>query len=223
MDVPDFHLPSDVEPFPSQVKILEYLHSYADHFNLNEHIKFNHWVVRVRPVESDRWEIIVHDLLANKFIMMIYDAVFVCNGRTSEPFIPNIEGAKAFKGKWIHSHDFRSAKEFQGNSMKSKMRSSDIYLLSTKMFKLKIGEEVLLIGGGPSGVDIAMKLSGVAKHVTLSRKTRMNMTENGPGMQKYSIPNVTLKSRVKRFTADGAEFTDHIQLKFSSIIYATGK
>ena len=79
-----------------------------------QHIKFNHSVVRVRPIENDRWEIIVHDLLEDKFITTIYDAVFVCNGRSTEPLIPNFEGADEFKGKLLHSRDFLSAKRFPG-------------------------------------------------------------------------------------------------------------
>lgn len=114
MEVPDFHLPSDIAPFPSQPDMLNYLHSYADHFDLIQYIKFNHLVIRVRPIENDRWEIIVHNLVEDKLIKSVYDAVFVCNGHFFQPFIPNIVGANEFKGKLLHSHDFRSAEKFQG-------------------------------------------------------------------------------------------------------------
>lgn len=115
MEVSDFPLPNNISHFPSQPDMLNYLHSYADHFGLNQHIKFNHLVIRVRPIENDRWEIIVHDLLEDKFITSVYDAMFVCNGHFFEPFFPKIEGANEFKGKLLHSHDFRSAEKFQGN------------------------------------------------------------------------------------------------------------
>lgn len=114
MEVPDYHLPDDVAPFPSQPDMLEYLHSYADHFDLNQYIKFNHLVVRVRPIQNEQWEMIVQNLFTKKFITTIYDAVFVCNGHFFDPFIPTIEGANEFKGKLLHSHDFHSAEKFQG-------------------------------------------------------------------------------------------------------------
>lgn len=114
MEFPDFHLPSDIAPFPSQPDILNYLHAYADHFDLNQYIKFNHVVIRVRPTENDQWEIIVHDLLAHKFITTIYDSVFVCNGHFFESFTPDIERANEFEGKLLHSHSFRSAEKFRG-------------------------------------------------------------------------------------------------------------
>lgn len=81
MEVPDFHLPNDIAPFPTQPNMLNYLRSYAEHFNLSEHIRFNRVVIRVRPIENDRWEIILHNLLENKFITEIHDAVFVCKNR----------------------------------------------------------------------------------------------------------------------------------------------
>lgn len=114
MEFLDFHLPSDTAPFPSQPDILNYLRSYADHFDLNQYIKFNHLVIRVRPTENEQWEVMVHDLLEHKFITTIFDAVFVCNGHFFEPFVPKIEGAHEFKGKLLHSHSFRSADKFRG-------------------------------------------------------------------------------------------------------------
>ena len=189
MDFPDFHLPNDTAPFPSRSFILNYIQSYANHFNLNQHIKFNHLVIRVRPIENDRWEIIVRNLLKDKFFTTIYDAVFVCNGRSSDPRIPKFKGANEFNGKLLHSRDFRSAKRFHG-------------------------EDVLIIGYGASGIDLTKILSKVAKSVTTSTKKLI---------VNHAEFNVTFKSPIKRFTADGVEFSDGTQKKFSTIIYATGE
>lgn len=66
------------------------------------------------PIENDKWEIIVKDLPNDRFMTQIYDAIFVCNGHFSEPFIPEIESANEFEGKLMHSHDFRTAEAFHG-------------------------------------------------------------------------------------------------------------
>lgn len=199
MEVSDFHLPNDIAPFPSQSDMLNYLRSYADHFDLNQHIKFNHLVIRVRPIKNDRWEIIAHNLLENKFITTVYDAVFVCNGHFFEPFIPNFAGTKEFKGKLLHTHDFRSAERFQG-------------------------QDVLVIGSGPSGLDVVMMLSTVAKSVSLSqRRSLVNVTKDELEKQKNRLPNVIFRDSVKRFTANGVEFSDGTHQTFSMIIYATGE
>lgn len=117
MSFPDFPYPSNTTPFPPQTDVLKYLHSYAHHFELEKSIKFRHLVVRVLPTGNDKWEIIVKNLRTNTFETSIFDAVFVCNGLLSKPFIPNIVGAKEFNGKMIHSHDYRKPEPFHGKTL----------------------------------------------------------------------------------------------------------
>lgn len=114
MEFPDFHHTNDSASFPTQADILKFLHAYADHFELNKRIKLNHLVVRVLPVENGKWEVLVKDLPNNKYMTTIHDAVFVCNGHYFAPRLPEIEGANEFKGKLLHSHDFRKAEAFKG-------------------------------------------------------------------------------------------------------------
>lgn len=114
MLIPGFYGSSYNADFPSHTDVFKYLHSFADHFNLREHVKFEHMVIRVRPTETTKWEIIAVNLKNDNCIKTIHDAVFVCNGHFSEPFIPNIQGATDFQGKLIHSHDFRSVEKFRG-------------------------------------------------------------------------------------------------------------
>lgn len=114
MEFPDFHHPNGTTTFLNQTDILRFLHSYADNFYLNKHIKLNHLVVRVLPTENGKWEIMVKDLPNNEFVTKTYDAVFVCNGHFFAPRIPVLKGANDFKGRVLHSHDFRRAEAFKG-------------------------------------------------------------------------------------------------------------
>lgn len=227
MEFPDFHHTNDTKPFPTQADILQFLHSYADHFDLNEHIKLNHLVVRVLPVENDKWEIIVRDLPTNQYYTEIFDAVFVCNGHYFAPQIPQIDGANEFKGKILHSHDFRKADAFQGNSLYFHfsfllLSLFSIFYDAIKKTKLT-GENVLVIGTGPSGVDLVIHLSNVAKRVTISRNKPPKETREARQRRESALPPKTiLKDNVRRLTADGAEFIDGTIEKFTTIIYATG-
>lgn len=112
MEFPNFHYPNDTISYPSQSDVLKYLHSFADHFDLKRHIKLSHLVIRVRPIENQKWEIIVKNACSNTFVTKIFDIVFACNGHYSTPFIPKIPGAREFIGQMIHSHDFRTAQAF---------------------------------------------------------------------------------------------------------------
>lgn len=85
------------------------------------------------------------DVKTNEKSTNKYDAVMVCNGHYSDPFIPYIKGRENFKGKQWHSHDYREPSSF-------------------------IGKKVLIVGGGPSGVDIAAQVLDVADKVSLNLK-----------------------------------------------------
>lgn len=126
MEFPDFHHANDTTPFPNQPHMLGFLHSYADYFDLNKHIKFSNLVIRVLPIENDKWEVIVRDLVNNVITTNTYDAVFVCNGHFFEPSMPQIQGANDFKGKMMHSHDFRTPDAFHG--MCEEVRFCHFYL-----------------------------------------------------------------------------------------------
>lgn len=114
MEFPDHHFPNETITYPPQPEVLRFIHSYADRFDLKKLIKLNHLVIRVLPIENNKWEVIVKDLENDKFITKIYDAVFVCNGHFFSPRVSEIEGADTFQGKKIHSHDYRKAEDYRG-------------------------------------------------------------------------------------------------------------
>lgn len=114
MDFPDYPFPKYINSYPTHEVVLDYLNSYADRYNLKNHIKLSHSVIRVQPIENEKWEVIVKDLPNNKFETFIYDVVFVCNGHFSKPRYPKISNINEFNGKLMHSHDFRTAEEFSG-------------------------------------------------------------------------------------------------------------
>lgn len=66
----------------------------------------------------------------------------ICNGHYSVPFIPKLPGQDLFGGKQLHSHDYRAPDPFTGLN-------------------------VLIIGAGPSGMDLTLHISQVAKKVSL--------------------------------------------------------
>lgn len=143
MHYPDFPFPEQEISYLSAEEVLKYYQSYADSFNLKKYIKFEHHVVRVRPLLNETWEVIVKDLKSNEYETVNYDAVLVCNGHYNAPFIPDYEGRNVFAGKQIHSHDYRCCEPFTN-------------------------ESVLIIGAGPSGRDAVLDIQHVAENVTWS-------------------------------------------------------
>lgn len=114
MEYPDYPYPNATKSYPPQVDVLKYLHSYADHFDVKKHIKLSHLVIRVVPIENDKWEVIVKDLPNDKYETLIFDVVFVANGHFASPRYPSIAGLDEFQGLTLHSHDYRSSEAFHG-------------------------------------------------------------------------------------------------------------
>ncbi|WCJ40000.1 flavin-dependent monooxygenase 1 [Euphorbia peplus] len=139
----DFPWPHSVtEMFPSSKQVFEYIESYASHFDLLKHIKFNTKVVGIHyegssdeemkswslwggngePFSSTgKWEIEVQHSGTLSTQVYKVDFVVLCLGKFSDvpniPEFPDGEGPEAFKGEVIHAMhymnmDNKSARNF---------------------------------------------------------------------------------------------------------------
>ena len=69
-----------------------------------------------------------------------YDALVVCNGHYSAPRCPEVQGSDIFPGQVMHSHNYRHAEAFKGQT-------------------------VVLVGASASGEDICREIAEVADKV----------------------------------------------------------
>lgn len=191
MCYPDFPYPTALEhSYIPSMDVLKYLNDYAREFGLVEKIKFEHNVVRVRPLAENKWEVIVRDLKDDKFYTYEFDAVLVCTGNFHTPHWPHFSSQDLFLGKLIHSHDFRDAEPFSN-------------------------EKVLLIGAGPTGIDLVKVVAKTAEAVTWSTHSKFKLNIQ-------LADNVNLKPDVLEFMHNGAVFADGTREKFSMVLYCTG-
>lgn len=113
MCFPDFPFPPQEKSYLPAAEVLTYLRSYVDTFNVREKVKFQHHVIRVRPHSTgNKWEVLVRNLISNSDEIFNFDAVLLCNGHFSVPHTPNFVGRNAFKGRQMHSHDYRIPDSF---------------------------------------------------------------------------------------------------------------
>ncbi|OZC08567.1 Flavin-binding monooxygenase-like protein [Onchocerca flexuosa] len=75
----------------------------------------------------------------------LFDYVMICTGHHGIPQYPQIPGTEKFKGRILHSHEYRDYQGFEG-------------------------KDIFIIGIGNSALDIASELSGVSKSVTVSTR-----------------------------------------------------
>ncbi|KAH8260968.1 hypothetical protein KR044_001161, partial [Drosophila immigrans] len=189
MGYPDFKIEENEYSYIKSEEICEYLNRYADNFDLKKYIEFNSYVIRVLK-KRNKWQVMVKNVLTNKLQVHYFDNIFIANGHYNTPNYSDIPNAHLFKGNYLHSHDFRTSKIFTDKT-------------------------VLVIGGGPSALDLSNIISKSAKHVTLSHHV-VDISNS------IFLKNVATKPDVKELDEHGAHFVDGSYKKFDTIFYCTG-
>ncbi|KJE96584.1 flavin-binding family monooxygenase [Capsaspora owczarzaki ATCC 30864] len=142
----DFPMPESYPDFPSRDQVLAYLESYAAHFKLNEHIRFNTEVSSIEPAERQPgfWKVSIDGGLDGQREEKVYGGVFLCNGHHWDMRFASYPGP--FTGDVIHSKQYKSPSSLAG-------------------------KRVLVIGGGNSACDIAVEAGriGAASHISMRR------------------------------------------------------
>ncbi|KAK5649049.1 hypothetical protein RI129_003941 [Pyrocoelia pectoralis] len=146
MSYAGFPYPDDLtKSYISQQEVLQYLHSYADKYDIKKQIQFYNRVTDITPDIKEGWIIKVEDVKTKSKREIRYDAVLICNGRFCDPILPKIKGQDLFKGPQTHSRYFRTADPFKNQT-------------------------VLIVGGSFSGQELSLKIAEEAKRVILSHR-----------------------------------------------------
>ena len=133
--LPGMAFAASVPLFPTRRDFVDYLHRYADRFRLpvqteaevvDARREGGEWIVRTRTdVESHCRTLIV------------------ATGIVSNPHIPTLPGADRFRGRMIHSVEYRRPQGFEG-------------------------QRVLVVGAGNSAGEISAELAAAGAHVTVA-------------------------------------------------------
>ncbi|MGH7481958.1 MAG: flavin-containing monooxygenase [Longimicrobiales bacterium] len=161
---PDYPMPDSLPDYPHHADVLAYLDGYAEHFGLNEVIRYGEDVVDIRPEagtsagaggtattaeeaasanisswsSAPTWRVRTADGTER-----VYDAVVIANGHNAEPRWPELPGR--FDGVALHSAEYHTPEIFDG-------------------------KRVLVMGAGNSGCDIVVEAAQVAERAFLSMR-----------------------------------------------------
>ena len=133
-----FPMPKNYPDYPSWDQIRDYIRDFADKYDLKRRVSFGVGVEDAQPTAGDQWEI---KLTNGK--TEIYEGLINATGVTWHANRPPIKGEESFKGKIMHSVEYRTPAEFDG-------------------------KRVLIVGAGNSGVDIASDAATHAEQAFLS-------------------------------------------------------
>ena len=141
----DYPMPADFSEFPHHTEVLKYLNDYIENFKLRDCIQLNTSVEKITR-KDNYWEVIT--LSREGQFIHSFDAIAVCSGLYYEPKLPNIPGEDNFYGTIIHAQNYKEPSIFTD-------------------------KKVVIVGNGPSGVDIAVAASYIAKNVFWSFRKNM--------------------------------------------------
>jgi dimethylaniline monooxygenase (N-oxide forming) len=139
----DFPMPSSLPDFPHHTQIAAYFNDYVDHFGLRERITFETAVEHAVP-EDGGWRVTLDSGESRR-----YDALLVANGHHWDARWPDppFEGAEAFAGRQLHSHEYTG---------------DDPALFTDR--------HVVVLGMGNSAMDIAVDASFAATATYLAAR-----------------------------------------------------
>ncbi|MCD7471522.1 hypothetical protein HAX54_012009 [Datura stramonium] len=179
--------------FPGHEEVLKFLNEFAKDFGITELIRFNTEVVRVAQTDcrGNRW--VVESKSDESISEEVFDSVVICNGHYTIPKVADIPGINNWPGKQIHSHNYRAPEPFKD-------------------------QIVVVIGDGPSGLDICRDIAKVAKQVHLS--TRSSDIEVSK-LDKYA--NLWNHSKIDHVDESGeVTFLDGSSIHADIILHCTG-
>ncbi|TFK73464.1 FAD/NAD(P)-binding domain-containing protein [Pluteus cervinus] len=198
-----FPFPPSTPLYPHAAIVLQYLKDYAKHYNLLSSIHLSSIVDSVKPrlfEQGERgWTVHLSNNEQHDF-----DLVFVCNGHYSRPRYPTTPGVESWirTGKATHSAWYRRPH----------------YL----------GKKVLILGGGPSGQDIAKEMARITPmivHSYTNATSAESPTRDGKGIFRTRGRAVKFEEISEHDTVAGGTVTfadGSIETDIDHCILATG-
>ncbi|XP_010556939.1 PREDICTED: probable indole-3-pyruvate monooxygenase YUCCA7 [Tarenaya hassleriana] len=133
--LPNFPFPEDFPEYPTKYQFIQYLESYATHFDIRP--KFNETVQSAKYDERfGLWRVKTVSetgLVGSCQFEYICRWLVVATGENAEKVVPEFEGLEDFGGEVVHACDYKSGERYRG-------------------------KRVLVVGCGNSGMEVSLDL-----------------------------------------------------------------
>lgn len=145
----DEHFGRPIPSYPPRAVLKDYIMGRIEKDNLRSLIRFEcaaRWITW--DEDTQQFSVTVTNHQTGEQETSEFDYVVVATGHFSTPNVPYFDGVEKFPGRVLHAHDFRDAREFEG-------------------------QDVLLIGSSYSAEDIGSQCFKYgARSVTLSHRSK---------------------------------------------------
>lgn len=186
-----------ITSYPPRAVMLDYLQGWTKKMGGDKLITLNRKVTSVEYDSSTlKFTVVSADTTTDGRHLDYFDNVVVCNGHFSVPnWVAPFKGMGDFKGLVIHAHSFREAQDFRG-------------------------KDVMLVGNGYSGEDIAMQVVKFgAKSATIAYRTEPAHSHST--FKDWPIVERKLPTHFDKASGE-FKFEEGAGLKVDAIIYCTG-
>jgi indole-3-pyruvate monooxygenase len=165
--LPYLSFPAGTPRYPSREQVIEYLELYARHFELAPH--FNEEVRTVRSSDAG-WTV------TTTASVYLSQQVVVATGCNAVPYVPRWRGQERFRGRILHSSEYRNGESFKGH-------------------------DVLVVGFGNSGGEIAVDLHEHGARVAMAVRGPVNIIPR----EVFGVPVLAVSIALSRLPAQLAD------------------
>lgn len=103
---------------PPQKDLERYFESYAEKFDLFQHIEFSTSVDHIeRDEQRNKWRVFTNNVKTGVEEVRTYSRVVVATGMLNTKHMPHVKGIEKFAGDAIHSRQFKDASKYQGKNV----------------------------------------------------------------------------------------------------------
>ncbi|XP_047308976.1 probable indole-3-pyruvate monooxygenase YUCCA10 [Impatiens glandulifera] len=150
-ELPHMPYPKSYPTYVSRKELVQYLDHYINHFKITP--RYNRFVESADYVEFEstkKWNIKARNINSEEMEEYSCDFLIVATGENGDAFIPNVEGLETFVGEVIHTTQYKSGERYAGKN-------------------------VLVVGSGNSGMQIALDLANHGAKTSIVVKSDMHI------------------------------------------------
>jgi cation diffusion facilitator CzcD-associated flavoprotein CzcO len=140
---------SEAKAIADGPSILDYVRDTAREHGIDDHIRFDHRVVRAEWSTADaRWTVEAQRTDTHETVHLTCGFLFTCSGyyRYDEPYTPQFEGIERFGGRVVHPQHWTDDIDYAG-------------------------KRVVVVGSGATAVTLVPAMAEQAAHVTMLQRS----------------------------------------------------
>ena len=156
-------MPASYPKYSSRIQFVQYLTEYVSRFGIRP--AYNRLVGSASFDEvSEKLKVKVRIVTGGSDEFEEYSGRFlvVASGETSDAFVPEVEGLSSFQGEFLHSTQYKCGKEYAGKN-------------------------VLVVGSGNSGMEIALDLANYGSKTSIVFRSPVNQCSNDLGFLDFLL------------------------------------